>query len=130
MIFMTKDLMTCPIENTLKLINRKWIIVLIRDMFSGKKYFREFSEGKDGLSNTVLSDTLKFMEQNALIRKKDGEYRLTHKGFRLNRILYEMAVFGLDELECDDTQDLEVINMFKDYYAEILRLNDESSSIE
>lgn len=130
MIFMTKDLMTCPIENTLKLINRKWIIVLIRDMFSGKKYFREFSEGKDGLSNTVLSDTLKFMEQNDLIRKKDGEYRLTHKGFRLNRILYEMAVFGLDELECDDTQDLEVINMFKDYYAEILRLNDESSSIE
>lgn len=78
----------------------------------------------------MLSDTLKFMEQNALIRKKDGEYRLTHKGFRLNRILYEMAVFGLDELECDDTQDLEVINMFKDYYAEILRLNDESSSIE
>lgn len=130
MIFMTKDLMTCLIENTLKLINRKWIIVLIRDMFSGKKYFREFSEGKDGLSNTVLSDTLKFMEQNDLIRKKDGEYRLTHKGFRLNRILYEMAVFGLDELECDDTQDLEVINMFKDYYAEILRLNDESSSIE
>ena len=39
-------------------------------MFSGKKYFREFSEGKDGLSNTVLSDTLKFMEQNGLIRKK------------------------------------------------------------
>lgn len=64
------------------------------------------------------------------LEKKDGEYRLTHKGFRLNRILYEMAVFGLDELECDDTQDLEVINMFKDYCAEILRLNDESSSIE
>ena len=127
---MTKDLMTCPIENTLKLINRKWIIVLIRDMFSGKKYFHEFSEGKEGLSNTVLSDTLKFMEQNDLIRKEDAEYSLTHKGFRLNRILYEMAVFGLDELECDDTQDLEVINMFKDYYAEILRLNDESSSIE
>lgn len=127
---MTKDLMTCPIENTLKLINRKWIIVLIRDMFSGKKYFREFSEGKEGLSNTVLSDTLKFMEQNDLIRKKDGEYSLTRKGFRLNRILYEMAVFGLDELECGDTQDLEVIGMFKDYYAKILRLNDESSSIE
>ena len=28
-----------PIENTLKLINRKWIIVLIRDMFSGKNTF-------------------------------------------------------------------------------------------
>jgi DNA-binding HxlR family transcriptional regulator len=66
---MTKDLITCPIENTLRLMTRKWTIVLIRDMFAGKKYFREFSEGKDGLSNTVLSDTLKFMEKNELIVK-------------------------------------------------------------
>ena len=130
MIFMTKNLMNCPIENTLKLIDRKWTIVLIKDMFSGKKYFREFIEGKEGLSNTVLADTLKFMEQNDLIRKNEREYSLTHKGFRLNRILYEMAVFGLDEIECNDMQDLEVNNMFKDYYAKILRLNDESSSIE
>ena len=41
---MTKDLVICPIENTLKLINRNWTIVLIRDMFNGKKYFREFAE--------------------------------------------------------------------------------------
>lgn len=127
---MTKDLMTCPIENTLKLINRKWTIVLIRDMFSGKKYFHEFGEGKDGLSNTVLSDTLKFMEQNNLINKNDGEYTLTEKGLRLNRILYEMAVFGLDELECGEEGDLEILNMFKDYYAKLLRLNNESSNNE
>lgn len=119
---MTKDLITCPIENTLKLINRKWTIVLIRDMFNGKKYFREFSKGKEGLSNTVLSDTLKFMETNELIYKEDSEYHLTHRGLRLNRILYEMAVFGLDELECGDEGDLEVIQMFKDYYAEIFEV--------
>ena len=119
MIFMTKDLITCPIENTLRLMTRKWTIVLIRDMFAGKKYFREFSEGKDGLSNTVLSDTLKFMEKNELIVKDNTEYHLTSKGLRLNRILYEMAFFGLDELECGEEGDLEVIKMFKDY-AELL----------
>ena len=119
---MTKDLITCPIENTLKLINRKWTIVLIRDMFNGKKYFKEFNQGKEGLSNTVLSDTLKFMEQNGLIRKEDSEYHLTQRGLRLNRILYEMAVFGLDELECGDEGDLKVIQMFKDYYAEIFEV--------
>lgn len=119
---MTKDLFTCPIENTLKLMSRKWTIVLIRDMFTGKKYFREFSEGKEGLSNTVLSDTLKFMEENGLIIKNNNEYHLTSRGLKLNRILYEMAVFGLDELECGEEGDLEVIQMFKDYYAEIFEV--------
>ena len=125
---MTKDLITCPIENTLKLINRKWTIVLIRDMFSGKKRFLEFSENNERLSNTVLSDTLKNMEKNNLIVKVESgratEYFLTDKGLKLNKILYEMAVFGLDELECGDDGDLEVINMFKEYYANLLNVGD------
>nr|WP_294999538.1 helix-turn-helix domain-containing protein [uncultured Methanobrevibacter sp.] len=127
---MTKDLITCPIENTLKLLNRKWTIVLIRDMFQGKKYFREFSQ-IEGLSNTVLSDTLKDMETKNLITKKDSEYHLTSKGLRLNRILYEMAAYGLDELECGDERDLEIIDMFKDYYKKIFKVDDyESGNIE
>ena len=127
---MTKDLITCPIENTLKLLNRKWTIVLIRDMFQGKRYFREFSQ-IEGLSNTVLSDTLKDMEAKGLITKADSEYHLTQKGLRLNRILYEMASYGLDELECGEERDLEIIEMFKDYYKQILKVEDyESGDIE
>jgi len=93
---MTKDLITCPIENTLKLINRKWTVVLIRDMFYGKKHFSEFKKDKDNLSNTVLTDTLKNMEKNNLIIKKTSnnttEYYLTEKGLKLNKVLYELAV--------------------------------------
>ena len=123
---MTKDLLTCPIENTVKLLNRKWTIVLIRDMYLGKKRFLEFKENNPDLSNTVLSDTLKSMEKNELIEKKvsdqSTEYYLTKRGLRLNRVLYEMAVFGLDELECGEDGDLEIIIMFKDYYANLLRI--------
>ena len=127
---MTKDLITCPIENTLKLLNRKWAIVLIREMFQGKKYFRQFSQ-IEGLSNTVLSDTLKDMESKGLVTKNVAEYYLTNKGLRLNRVLYEMAVYGLDELECGEERDLEIINMFKDYYREILKVDyDESGNTE
>jgi len=129
---MTKDLMTCPIENTLKLINRKWTVVLIRDMFLGKKHFLEFKENKSNLSNTVLADTLRFMENNDLVEKKTAvgenrnstEYYLTDKGFKLNRILYEMAVFGLDEFECSDGGDAEVIGMFKKYYGEVFHVGE------
>lgn len=133
---MTKDLITCPIENTLKLLNRKWTVVLIRDLFLGKKHFLEFKQSHPELSNNVLSDTLKNMEANRLIEKmvsdNSTEYYLTQRGMRLNRILFEMAKFGLDELECGDEGDLEIINMFKDYYAEIFKVNDtdESSNTE
>ena len=126
---MKKDLITCPIENTLKLLNRKWTIVLIRDMFQKKKYFREFSQ-IEGLSNTVLAHTLKEMESNGLVTKNDSEYHLTDKGLRLNRVLYEMAAYGLDELECGEERDLEIIDMFKDYYKKILKVDDESGNIE
>lgn len=125
---MTKDLVTCPIENTLKLIKRKWTIVLIRDMFLGKKHFYEFKEKNSELSNTVLSDTLKSMEQDGLIEKtvlnQSTEYQLTQKGKRLNKVLFELASFGLDELECGDGGDLEVIDMFKNYYANLLNVGE------
>ena len=130
MIYLTKDFITCPIESTLKLINRKWVIVLIRDMFIGKKHFSEFKENNPNLSSTVLSDTLKFMEENNLIvkessninNKKCSEYFLSKKGEALNRILYEMAIFGLDELECGEERDLKIISMFKSYYGELFKV--------
>ena len=125
---MANDLVTCPIENTVKLLNRKWTIVLIRDMFLGKKHFFEFKENKPNLSNNVLSDTLKSMEKNGLIVKKvsnqSSEYYLTDRGLKLNKVLYELAAFGLDELECGEDADSEIINMFKDYYANLLKVSD------
>lgn len=66
------------------------------------------------------------------VSDQSTEYCLTERGLRLNRVLYEMASFGLDELECGDEGDLKIINMFKSYYAEIFKIsdNDESGNIE
>ena len=36
----------CPIDDTLKLISKKWVIFIIRDIFLGKKQFSEFLEEK------------------------------------------------------------------------------------
>lgn len=97
-------------------------------MFLGKKHFYEFKEKNSELSNTVLSDTLKSMEQGGLIEKtvfnQSTEYQLTSKGKRLNKVLFELASFGLDELECGDGGDLEVIDMFKNYYANLLNVGE------
>lgn len=99
----------CPIDATLELISRKWVIAIIRDMYVGKKHFNEFKENKRGLNNSVLSDTLKFMEENQLIEKKisekkirsNTEYILTEKAKKLNKVIYEMVCYGVDVLGCD-----------------------------
>lgn len=91
----------CPVELAMQLINRKWIIQLIRDMFFGKTRFNEFKEDKPNLSNKVLSNCLKEMEENELITQTETnenniEYNLSKKGRSLNKIVYELAMFTID----------------------------------
>ena len=60
----------CPVSKALMLVGKKWSIEIIRDMFFGKKRFKEFKEGNPNLSNKVLSDCLKNLENNGLVEKK------------------------------------------------------------
>ncbi|MBE6488875.1 MAG: helix-turn-helix transcriptional regulator [Methanosphaera stadtmanae] len=90
----------CPIDIALTIINKKWVILIIRDMFFGKKHFNEFKENKPQLSNKVLSNCLKDMQNNGLIKRNEDEnseitYELTDKGLALNKVLYELVRFTL-----------------------------------
>lgn len=99
----TKHVTSCPIELVVKLINKKWVIQIMRDLFYGKSRFQEFKEDKPDLSNKVLSNCLKDMESNGLIHKivdkcdkKNVRYKLTEKGKSLNKVLYEIAMVTVD----------------------------------
>ncbi|WP_407414877.1 winged helix-turn-helix transcriptional regulator [Methanobrevibacter sp.] len=111
----------CPMELAVELISRKWVIQILRDMFFGKKRFNEFKEGKPNLSNKVLSNCLREMEENGLISKGNDEnnieYSLTAKGQKMNKVIYELAMFTLttdlgDDYYNDDEK-TEFANIFK-----------------
>lgn len=122
----------CPIDATLELIGRKWVIAIIRDMFVGKKHFSEFKENKPSLSNSVLSDTLKFMEDKDLIVKKvvddkkrsNTEYYLTDKARKLNNIIYQMVLYGIDVLECHSDICENFEDEMKEGYHQLLDIHD------
>jgi len=89
---------SCPIEQAVNLIQKKWLVLIIRDMFFGKTHFNQFKENKPKLSNKVLSECLKYMEENELVikignpdNKLETEYKLTEKGKRLNKVLFEFG---------------------------------------
>ena len=111
----------CPVNETLKIISGKWHLLIIRDLFFGKKRFKEFKEDKPNLSNKVLTECLKDLESNGLISKtnlddsKITEYSLTEEGRRMNRILYELAIFTLEKDDSTtDAESEEFIKIFKD----------------
>lgn len=111
----------CPVNETLKIISGKWHLLIIRDLFFGRKRFKEFKEDKPNLSNKVLTECLKDLESNGLISKtnlddsKITEYSLTEEGRRINRILYELAIFTLEKDDsATDTESEEFIKIFKD----------------
>lgn len=114
----------CPIELAMGLINKKWVIQLLRDMFFGVSRFNEFKEGKPNLSNKVLSNCLKEMEANGLIKRivddsdtLNIEYQLTEKGLALNKVLYELAMFSLttdiDNEYYTEEEKISIAKMFK-----------------
>lgn len=117
----------CPINSVNDLLSRKWVFGIMKDLFAGKKHFNEFKDDKPKLSNVVLSDTLKYLENQGLIYKKiieddskrNTEYYLTEKGRKMNKILYDMVIFGLYELE-GDLRDDDFKKEIKKGYEEIL----------
>lgn len=102
-----------------------------RSFFWQEGHFSEFKSDKPDLSNKVLSDCLKNLEENNLIQKKnvsnidgvvDISYSLTPHGQALNKVIYELAMYTLNEDEkiYTDEQKDEIRKRFKDE----LNLND------
>ena len=100
----------CPVSEALDFFQRKWVLCLISDMFNGCKHFTDFQKANPDISNSVLSQTLKYMEEMELVEKHQidaktrnkTEYKLTEKGLIVNRILYELPIFSLTELDCSN----------------------------
>lgn len=123
------DEIVCPVDRTLSLINKKWSIQTIRDLFFGKKHFKEFKEGKD-ISNKVLSSCLADLEKNGLIEKKvldtkpiSTEYSLTDYGKSMNRIIYELAMFTLAD-EKDKVYSEKTKEQLKENFKQTLEIDD------
>lgn len=129
MVNYEKTIKHCPVELSLELITKKWVVQLVRDMIFGKKHFNEFKEYKPQLTNKVLSRCLKSMEEDGLINKivdsedeKKTEYQLTEKGYALNKIIYELAMYTVNTDKYNNYYDDETKNNLKTMFKEKLNI--------
>ena len=61
-IIMKTNRSNCPLASALDILGDKWTLVVVRDMFNGKKTFGEFLESPEKISTSVLTDRLQLIE--------------------------------------------------------------------
>ena len=92
-----KDLPPCPVETTLTLIGDKWKVLILRDLMPGTKRFGELKKSIGSVTQKVLTQQLRAMEESGLLTRKvyaevppRVEYTLTETGYSLKPILDAM----------------------------------------
>lgn len=83
-----KDICFCPLKGIIDVISKKWALLIINAIGNhGKLRFKELMDGLSGISPKTLSDTLKDLEAEGLIKRESFaeipprvEYTLTEDG--------------------------------------------------
>jgi DNA-binding HxlR family transcriptional regulator len=96
----------CPIRQTVRLLGRKWTMLVIKEIYYSKSQRQSFMELRrrlSGASAKVLSERLKEMANEGIVRRRvrDGEkpvrvfYTLSAKGKDACRIIEDLKKYGL-----------------------------------
>lgn len=96
-----EELPACPVATTVALIGSKWKILIIRNLLQRPWRFNELKKDLEGISQKVLTDSLRSMEDDGLIIRTiypevppRVEYALSELGQSLKPILDSMAAWG------------------------------------
>lgn len=93
----------CPVATTVSLIGNKWKLLIIRNLLVGEARFKDLKNGIDGISQKVLTENLRSLEDDGLIIRTSYpeipprvEYKLSNLGNTLRPIIKSMEVWGIE----------------------------------
>ncbi len=98
----TKDeLPDCPVATTVSLIGSKWKLLIMRNLLARPWRFNELQKSLDGISQKVLTDSLRSMEADGIITRTvypevppRVEYALSELGESMRPIIQSMEAWG------------------------------------
>ncbi len=100
----TKDEMpACPVATTVQLIGSKWKLLIMRNLLKRPWRFNELRRDLDGISQKVLTDSLRSMEEDGIITRTvypevppRVEYALNDLGESMRPIIQAMEQWGTE----------------------------------
>ena len=96
-----EELPECPVATTVALIGSKWKLLIIRNLLQRPWRFNELKRDLTGISQKVLTDSLRSIEEDGLITRTvypevppRVEYALSDLGETMRPILDAMQEWG------------------------------------
>lgn len=98
-----EELPACPVATTVQLIGSKWKLLILRNLFMRPWRFNELRKDLEGISQKVLTDSLRAMEEDGIITRTvyaevppRVEYALSPLGESMKPILDAMEQWGTE----------------------------------
>lgn len=92
---------TCPIQESGKLLGKKWYLVIIHRLLRHKMGFNELKEAVGEISAKILAQALQDLQEKGIVDRRLAsespvrvEYSLTKKGEDLERVLGELEAWS------------------------------------
>jgi DNA-binding HxlR family transcriptional regulator len=102
----------CPVATTVSLIGNKWKLLIIRNLLVRPWRFNELQKNLEGISQKVLTDSLRSMENDGIIVRTvyqevppRVEYSLSELGESMRPILESMQAWGTNYKQMKEKQD-------------------------
>ena len=96
-----KELPDCPVATTVSLIGSKWKLLIMRNLLVRPWRFNELQRSLEGISQKVLTDSLRSMEEDGIITRTvfpevppRVEYALSELGESMRPIIKSMEAWG------------------------------------
>lgn len=100
------ELPDCPVATTVQLIGSKWKLLIMRNLLERPWRFNELKKNLVGISQKVLTDSLRSMEDDSIITRTvypevppHVEYALSDLGESMRPILTAMQEWGTNYKE-------------------------------
>lgn len=98
-----EELPSCPVATTVQVIGSKWKLLILRNLLQRPWRFNELRKDLEGISQKVLTDSLRSMEADGIINRTvyaevppRVEYALNELGETLRPILDAMEIWGIN----------------------------------
>lgn len=97
--------LNCNIAQTLNIIGDRWSLLILHEMFLGSETYKEIQDKLEGIPTNLLSDRLKTLEADKIIKKTIYQshpprykYSLTEKGYDLENVFNSLILWGQKHL--------------------------------
>lgn len=88
----------CPMATALDFVGDRWTILILRELLGGPARFQELRDGLPGIATNLLTERLRRMETDGIIRHVEGGgsriYALTEAGADIRMAIEELGMWA------------------------------------